>query len=33
VGIARKGWLTRDQVLNTRSLDGFFQHVRKGAPK
>ncbi len=27
VGIARKGWLTRDDVLNTRSADGFLLHV------
>jgi len=24
---ARKGWLTRDQVLNTRSLEGFLRFV------
>ena len=24
VGVARKGWLTEDQVLNTRSVDGFL---------
>jgi DNA polymerase (family X) len=29
VGIARKGWLTADQVLNTRSLSGFLQHVQQ----
>ncbi len=29
VGIARKGWLTKEQVLNTRSLEGFFEHVKK----
>ncbi len=33
VGIARKGWLTKQQVLNTRSLDGFMDHVRKKAKK
>lgn len=27
VGIARKAWLTKDQVLNARPLDGFLQHV------
>ncbi len=27
VGIARKGWLTREDVLNTRSVDGFLAHV------
>jgi DNA polymerase (family 10) len=27
VGIARKGWLTRDDVLNTRPLEGFLAHV------
>jgi DNA polymerase (family 10) len=29
VGIARKGWLTRDDVLNTRSADGFLAHVAR----
>lgn len=29
VGIARKGWLTADQVLNTRSLEGFMAFARK----
>jgi DNA polymerase (family 10) len=29
VGIARKGWLTKSHVLNTRSLDGFLDHVEK----
>jgi DNA polymerase (family 10) len=29
VGIARKGWLTREQVLNTQSLDGFMKFVAK----
>jgi DNA polymerase (family 10) len=29
VGIARKGWLTKSQVLNTRSLDKFLDHVEK----
>lgn len=27
VGIARKGWLTRGDVLNTRSVEGFLAHV------
>jgi DNA polymerase (family 10) len=27
VGIARKGWLSADDVLNTRSLQRFIQHV------
>jgi DNA polymerase (family 10) len=32
VGIARKGGLTRDDVLNTRSADGFlaFARARRG---
>jgi DNA polymerase (family 10) len=29
VGIARKGWLTRDDVLNTRPVEGFLAHVAK----
>lgn len=29
IGIARKGWATRDDVLNTRSLDGFLEHVAR----
>jgi DNA polymerase (family 10) len=29
VGIARKGWLTREDVLNTRSVDEFLAHVAK----
>ena len=29
VGIARKGWLTRDDVLNTRPADGFLAHVAR----
>jgi len=29
IGIARKGWLTRDQVLNARPLEGFLEHVAK----
>jgi len=29
VGIARKGWLTKEQVLNTRPLEGFLEHVKK----
>lgn len=28
IGIARKGWLTKDQVLNARSLDGFSAFAR-----
>jgi len=27
VGIARKGWLTRDMLLNARGLDGFFAYA------
>lgn len=27
--MARKGWLTADQVLNARPLDGFLEHVRR----
>lgn len=27
VGIARKGWLTKQDLLNARSLDGFLEHV------
>ena len=27
VGIARKGWLSASDVLNTQSLEGFLQHV------
>jgi len=29
IGIARKGWLTRSDVLNTRSVEGFLDFVRK----
>ncbi|MEP6574331.1 MAG: DNA polymerase/3'-5' exonuclease PolX [Gemmatimonadota bacterium] len=29
VGIARKGWLGRDDILNTRPVEGFLAHVRK----
>jgi DNA polymerase (family 10) len=29
VGIARKGWLTREDVLNTRPVEGFLAHVAK----
>ena len=29
VGIARKGWLTKDDVLNTRSPDGVRDALRK----
>jgi DNA polymerase (family 10) len=29
VGIARKGWLRRDDVLNSRSVDGFLAHVAR----
>ncbi len=28
VGIARKGWLTKDEVLNTLSADDFLKHAR-----
>jgi DNA polymerase (family 10) len=27
LGIARKGWLTKDQVLNARPVDGFLAHA------
>ncbi len=27
VGLARKGWLTEDRVLNARPVDGFLDHV------
>jgi DNA polymerase (family 10) len=27
IGIARKAWLTAEQVLNARDLDGFLEHV------
>lgn len=33
VGIARKGWLTREQVLNTRPLEGFLAHVARRRAK
>jgi DNA polymerase (family 10) len=29
IGIARKGWLTRDDVLNSRPVDGFLAHVAR----
>ncbi len=29
VGIARKGWLTREQLLNARPLEGFLEHVAR----
>ncbi len=29
VGIARKGWLTRADVLNTRTVEGFLEHVAR----
>ena len=29
VGIARKGWLTKADVLNTRTVDGFLAHVAR----
>jgi len=29
VGIARKGWLTREDVLNTRTVEGFLAHVAR----
>jgi DNA polymerase (family 10) len=34
VGIARKAWLRRDQVLNTRPVEAFLEHVaqRQAAP-
>ncbi len=28
VSIARKGWLAADQILNTRPLEGFLDHIR-----
>jgi DNA polymerase (family 10) len=32
VGIARKGWLTADEVLNTRDAEGFLAHARRRRP-
>jgi DNA polymerase (family 10) len=32
VGIARKGWLEAERVLNTRDVDGFLGHARKRRP-
>jgi hypothetical protein len=29
VGMARKGWLTREDVLNVRPLDGFLAQVAR----
>lgn len=29
IGIARKGWLTRDQLLNARGLEGFLDFVKR----
>ncbi len=29
VAVARKGWLTAEQVLNTSGLDGFLAHVER----
>ena len=29
IGIARKGWLRKEDVLNTRSAEGFLEHVAK----
>ncbi len=29
VGIARKGWLRKEDVLNTRSAEGFLEHVAR----
>ena len=29
IGIARKGWLTKEQVLNARPLEGFLEHVAR----
>jgi DNA polymerase (family 10) len=33
IGVARKGWLTREDVLNTRPVEGFlsFAEARRGA--
>ncbi len=33
VGIARKGWLTAEQVLNARPLEGFLDHVAQRQAK
>ena len=33
VGIARKGWLRKEQVLNTRPIEGFLEHVRSRRKK
>jgi DNA polymerase (family 10) len=32
VGIARKGWLTADAVLNTRTAEEFLAAARRGRP-
>ena len=32
VGIARKGWLSADDVLNTRDAEGFLAHARRRRP-
>lgn len=29
IGIARKAWLTKEQVVNARPLDGFLEHVAR----
>jgi len=29
IGIARKGWLRREDLLNTRTVEGFLEHVAK----
>lgn len=29
LGVARKGWLTRENVLNTRSVDDFLEHAER----
>ena len=32
VSIARKGWLSADDVLNTRDAEGFLAHARRRRP-
>ncbi len=29
VGVARKGWLSAENVLNTRDAEGFLAHARR----
>ena len=33
VAMARKGWLTKDHILNTRSVDGFLAYARARRPE